>query len=460
MTANMNETSRHTPNQIPTDTNNSNLSAQDAANASTAAEGTSASAPRFASPLTAVVTIMKLELLGRVRSKKWIAALIAWIVVLTATWVGTTAYAAQTLDFTVSQNYQTLLWVYCMIVYFTLAVSLVIAPALSSTSINGDRETANLAILQVTPITAGQLLGGKLLAAWISGLVFVLAAAIPLSIMVALHGLGWRMLLGSLTIIMLEIFATCALGLGFSAVITRPVISVLITYLVLGALSIGGPMAYAFTYPAVAENVKYPTMTLDSDRGSEKVPYFAYTQSDGNETWTRYCHKTTRSDVIFHTERTWFFLIASPFTILPDATTGLQSGNKALKEKNQEKSYLAANDSLFSTISYNLARIRQPQPNAAQRRRQIQAVPPPYLSVWDECYVDKNRQVHETYEDSTLNKLLDKINGSPSDALRYMGHGWYWGLGLHVILAFGAVLAAWRRLRTPVRHLPSGVRIA
>lgn len=412
---------------------------------------------------SAVSTIFKLELLGRVRSKKWIIALVVWIAVLVLTWLGTLAFARQYLvggDAESSLRYEVLMWVLCMLLFFATAVSLVVAPALSSTSINGDRETANLAILQVTPITPGQLLWGKLLAAWISGMVFALAAAIPLSIMVTIHGLGWGMLVRSLAIILVEIFVVCALGLGFSAVITRPVISVLITYLVLGALTVGGPMAFAFTYPAILEKVEYPVMVLDQNPPAKGVPYGTYTQKYEKESWTEYCYQDTRDNTISHTDRTWFLLMTSPFTILPDAATGLQTGRKALATKIDKGRYSVISSSPFAMASAGVADARRPHPSSAQYLQRLKTAPKPYISVWDDCYIDKDNRVHDTYEDKQLEAARDNFYGNGFEQLPYMGHNWYWGLGLHLVLAVIAVVVAWRRLRTPVRHLAKGVRIA
>ncbi|STY85190.1 ABC transporter permease [Mobiluncus mulieris] len=412
---------------------------------------------------SAVGTVFKLELLGRVRSKKWIIALVVWIAVLVLTWLGTLAFARQYMwggEVGSTPQYEVLMWVLGMLLFFATAVSLVVAPALSSTSINGDRETANLAILQVTPITPGQLLWGKLLAAWISGMVFALAAAIPLGIMVTIHGLGWGMLGRSLAIILVEIFVVCALGLGFSAVITRPVISVLITYLVLGALTVGGPMAFAFTYPAILEKVEYPVMILDQNPPAKGVPYGTYTQKYEKESWTEYCYQSTRDNTVSHTDRTWFLLMTSPFTILSDAATGLQTGRKALAAKNDEQRYSVTSSSPFALISAGVANARRPRPSSAQYLQKLKAVPQPYISVWDDCYIDKDNQVHDANEDKQLDAARSNFSDDRLGFLSYMGHCWYWGLGLHVVLAVIAVVVAWRRLRTPVRHLAKGVRIA
>lgn len=413
---------------------------------------------KLPSSANAIVTVMKLELLGRVRSKKWIIALVVWVAVLLLTWLGTLGFAKQFMGSSDSSlSYQTLLWTFCMLLFFTLAVTLVVAPALSSTSINGDWETANLAILQVTPITAGQLLWGKLLAAWISGIVFAAAGAIPLTIMTAIHGLGFRMLVISLAIIVVEVFVVCALGLGFSALVSRPVASVLLTYLVLGALTVGGPMAFAFTITSSFERIEYKTMTLIDKRPADNPEVLPF-RSDG---YDEYCHAETHEDMFYHHDRFWYLLATSPFVILPDAATGLQSGQRALQEVERKQNYGSVYDSPFSAVSVGVAASRAPSPTAAEKLRQLTEVPKPFISISDTCYVDENHQSHPAYDNRQLLKIREDFENQNQKAiLRLMGHSWYWGLGLHVALAIGAVVTAWRRLRTPVRHLPKGVRIA
>src|SRR5260221_11395486 len=54
---------------------------------------------------------------------------------------------------------------------FVLGLTLVFSPALTSQSVNGDRERGTLATLQVTLLSAPEIALGKLLAGWSVGLV-------------------------------------------------------------------------------------------------------------------------------------------------------------------------------------------------------------------------------------------------------------------------------------------------
>ena len=106
-------------------------------------------------------TIARLELLQRVRTVSWYVLLgVFGLVLLGVTALAFLAYGG---------------WgtggpgVYSVVVYVTLLLILLVSPTLSGNSINGDRDAATLAPVQVTLATAGEILFGKFLAAWSPG---------------------------------------------------------------------------------------------------------------------------------------------------------------------------------------------------------------------------------------------------------------------------------------------------
>ena len=62
--------------------------------------------------------------------------------------------------------------------FFVLLLAVLVSPTLSGNAVNGDRDAATLAPVQVTLATTGEILLAKFLAAWITGLAFV-AVAVP-----------------------------------------------------------------------------------------------------------------------------------------------------------------------------------------------------------------------------------------------------------------------------------------
>ena len=97
-------------------------------------------------------TIARLELLQRVRTVSWYVLLgVFGLVLLGVTALAFLAYGG---------------WgtggpgVYSVVVYVTLLLILLVSPTLSGNSINGDRDAATLAPVQVTLATTGEILFG------------------------------------------------------------------------------------------------------------------------------------------------------------------------------------------------------------------------------------------------------------------------------------------------------------
>ncbi len=142
-----------------------------------------------------------------------------------------------------------------LVIAFVLFFGMLIAPALSSNSITGDRANGTLAILQNTLLTPGQLLIGKWLAAWVASLGF-LVVTIPL--------IGWAMTYGDvylpgvpvlLGMLALELAIVCAIGVGVSAVANRTLFAVLISYLLVAMLGLGTLIAYGLSMELVKTEV-------------------------------------------------------------------------------------------------------------------------------------------------------------------------------------------------------------
>ena len=122
---------------------------------------------------------------------------------------------------------------------FMLALALFIVPALTSQSVNGDREQGRLGVLQVTELRPTDIIGGKLLAAWGTACVFVIVSA-PITIWAMIQGgiTLWQVLVVSL-VMMLLLGIICAIGLGLSAILTRSTTSSVLTYVVVFVLAVG-----------------------------------------------------------------------------------------------------------------------------------------------------------------------------------------------------------------------------
>lgn len=362
-------------------------------------------------------TITRLELLQRVRTVSWYVLLGIFALLL----VGVTAlaflafggvdsaFAADTDGARRGSG------IYSTIVYITLLLVVLVSPTLSGNSINGDRDAATLAPVQVTLATTGEILLGKLLAAWITGLAFV-GVAVPFLIIATFAGgvQPWTVVV-SLLVLIIEIGVVSAIGVGLSGILARPLFSVAATYLVVAFLTVGTLIGFGLIGSAFgSESVsKYRSAEYDSNG--------APVCKDGSEScwnnpeewicgdWEITTYQAPRFD------RVWWMLAANPFVILADATPSTFDG------------YGNPVD-LFGQVKSGV-RYAQLTPDLEQ--------------TWDECAPP-----------------VSESSPTPEDIIATTVPSWFVGLGVQLLLSVGLLWWAWARTRTPARKLPPGTRIA
>ena len=169
-----------------------------------------------------------------------------------------------------------------------LVLTLLITPALSGQSINGDRERGTLATLQLTRLTPGDIALGKLAAAWGTGLLALLLT-LPSVLFPVLEGaVGIGRAAVVLVVTTLLIGVVCAVSQAWSAVLARSITSVLMSYLTVFALLAGTPLLFMIATP------------LTADPPTERRDYS-----------------------VQHTERVWWLLAPNPVVVLADAAPRL-----------------------------------------------------------------------------------------------------------------------------------------
>jgi ABC-2 type transport system permease protein len=165
---------------------------------------------------------------------------------------------------------------------FVLALALIVSPALTAQSINGDRERGTLATLQITRLTAADIAVGKLLAGWGVG-IGALGLTVPfVGLSVLAGGVGVLRAFVVLIVVALLIGVVCAISMGLSALLPRSITSALLSYVVVFALTIGTLIAFGLA------------QSLVSDRSYGSRP-----------------------------DRVWWLLAANPFVVLADAAPSL-----------------------------------------------------------------------------------------------------------------------------------------
>jgi ABC-2 type transport system permease protein len=215
----------------------------------------------------------------RLRSGRWIWLLTAWFVVL----LGFTLLEFWALSASLDDEIGTPMFGGLML--FLLALGLLVVPALTCQSINGDRERGVLAPLQITLLTPREIAVGKLLAGWGTALVFLLAALPMVLFCLLMGGVGIARVVVTLGVVALLLGAVAAISLGWSALMARTTTSTVLSYLTVFALTVGTLITFGLALAAT---------TTEERRGG-----FGTT--------------------VQHPERVWWLLAPNPFVVLADA---------------------------------------------------------------------------------------------------------------------------------------------
>ncbi|MEJ5945441.1 hypothetical protein WDZ17_09060 [Pseudokineococcus basanitobsidens] len=344
-----------------------------------------------------VRTVALLELRQRLRATRWFVVLAVWVAVLVGVSLLVRAAAAATGDL---DELGSLL--FSAVAFLVLGMGLLVVPALTATSVNGDRADGVLAPLQVTLLSPLDVVLGKLVTAWLSALV-LLAAAAPVLLWAVLAG-GESLLRGLVVLVVLVVVlaAVCALGLGWSALVARPVASAVLTYVTVAALTVMAPVLFGLTTVLAEEQAQVQVR--------QPVSYSESGEPQG-------CEEQTYDQPVYRTDRTWWLLAASPVVVLADATPRPAD----------------------TTTEAGVERV---DPLAAIRTGVRTARRGPELEQ-DYCAA------------ATAEELL--ADQQEADAA---GAVWPWGLGGLVLLGAGAAALAARRLQVPYGELPRGTRVA
>lgn len=290
--------------------------------------------------------------------------------------------------------------IFSAIIYFVLLLGTLVAPALSGNAINGDRDAGTLATTQITLISTWQLILGKFLAAWLIALAF-LAAALPFLLYSALTGgMDSLTIIVSTLVLAFELGVVAAVGVGLSGILSRPLFSIVVTYLVVAALSVG--TLIAFTIGGLATQTEVTVTSYPAARYTENgVPLDCFAES--------YTTRVPRFDHF------WGVLVANPYVLLADAVPTEYDSNGYPED-------------MFGSIKFGV--------------RSVQLSPIETIG-YNEC---------EDYDSYGSPNMRETIESTVP--------GWSVGMIIHLVLAGGALTGAWARTRTPAGRLTKGSRIA
>lgn len=355
-------------------------------------------------------TIVQLELRQRIRSVAWlvlVSVVFVLVGIVTALlWFSITAFGG---DIAASAG------VYSTIIFFVLLVGTLVTPAISGAAINGDRDAGTLATTQVTLASANQIVLGKFLAAWTVALTFLVASLPALLFTLIAGGVPGDTLAASLGVLVLELGVVAAVGVGLSGLMTRPLFSVVTTYLVVAALSIGTLIAFTLGGLAFQSQQTQTYIGIDYSVGGEFDPVTGLPEEIVCLEPDVYTYTVPRFDYV------WGILAANPYIVLADAAPTTFDNNGFPQD-------------LFGSIALGV--------RSAQ-------LTPELNSVTDECAAALAGDLSGGYEFETPQQIFDRTVPS-----------WFVGLLIHLVLAAAALAGAIARTRTPAGALPTGSRVA
>lgn len=399
--------------------------------------------------LHGVRTVAVLELRQRVRSTRWVIVLALWTVILGGLTTMVRFSVHQALDpaevdgairsmdsATAPENAERVsqlagATMFGIIVFLVLGLASLIAPALTATSVNGDRAAGVLATLQTTLLSAAEIAIGKLLAAWTTALALLVTAA-PFILWAYLEGgTSAGRLLVTLALLAVMLLVVCAVALGWSAVAARTSTSAVLTYLSVSFLGLGLPLLFALSMPLVTQEEQVRVIqSVPQPSGTDpNVP------DQGQSTYT--CVTETQEMPRTHTERVWWLLAANPFVIVADAAPRLPA-----------RPGVDRGSDPLSAIRFEVRELR---------------LGPDALENW--CTGGMSGYPGPGGDQAVIEGEARSAEVSASEAKRAarregLGAVWPFGLAADLALGTGFVVLAIRRLRAPARTLPRGTRVA
>ncbi len=401
--------------------------------------------------LAGVRAVVELEIKQRIRSRRWTWALIAWFLVIGGISSLVIFASARVVGSSGPSEYGGGPLAFGIITYFVLGMGLVIAPAFTATSINGERNAGTLATLQATRLSALELATGKLVAAWLAAAVF-LVVAIPF--------IAWSMLLGNISfwqviatfvVMYAEVAVICAIGLGWSALVSRSAGSTMLTYLSVVVLTVITLVVVALLSLLVVREETVRVWGLSpavSDAYQREVDEYLQQHPEGGgepAPPVSQCGWYERVQPISHYEQVWWILVGNPFVIVADAAPLPPGSARNLSD------YATRGSDPLAMVRWGVRSMGNPQATEIDECTDLYNSLPGYRVEYD------GDGTPHVYTSSGKPVNVSPVKVLPVNVETPV---WPWGLGANVLIGAAFFWAAVRRLAVPYGALPPGTRVA
>ena len=342
--------------------------------------------------------VTSLELRKRLRSARWYVALAVWTLVLLGIGglgLAPTLYTAQWDSIEPAAA-----MIFSLQIILVLFAMLLVVPALSAGSVNGDRTAGTLATLQASLLSPLEIVLGKLLAGFLTGLAF-LVLALPSVVPIALlGGIGPLYFLRTVLVIVLLTLCVTAVGLGLSAITQRQLGSVVLAYVIVFGVTAVLPIAWGSS-----------AIFLQQER--EVTSYYSTFSDDPG---AQRCTAETRTEQVPRIDLSMPLLWGNPVVLLAEAAPPVPEDIWRHEEENLDVLRLVKSGVRAAAPNTHPPQNNHSEPDQAGYPADLGAPP--------------NRPV------------------------------WPMGLGLWLLAGGASLAVAVRRLAVPIRRLGAGTRIA
>jgi len=168
---------------------------------------------------------------------------------------------------------------YLVLLIAQFGMIILIAPAMTSASIAGERERQTLDLLLVTNTGAFRIALGKVMESFAMLALLIVCGLPVMSLCLLTGGISlWQILIGEL-FLLAEAFACASIGVFSSSACRSTVVSVILSYLLILAIGVVTALPFLFGYPQKITDVVYDRAryaALDASEARRMIPLLMY----------------------------------------------------------------------------------------------------------------------------------------------------------------------------------------